>query len=296
MGHEGIFRRLCGLRANRAATGREPRYALVTGASQGLGRCYALELVRLGFDTLLVSLSGSGLEEVVAASRRLGVRAVPFEVDLCDEAALAALCRTINARYRFFLLINNAGMGGTRRFSTASAEYLSRILNLNVVVPTLLTRYLLPNLRQGADSFVLNVASMAAFSPIGFKTVYPASKRFVLHFSLGLREELRGTGVWVSTLAPGPMKTNAEVTGRIERQEGFGRLGLCSPEEGARRSLRALFRHKAIILPGWSNRINRLLLGLVPSAVRIRLMSRVIARELEIGSGLPESVGKETCY
>jgi len=262
--------------------GEERRYALVTGASQGLGRCYALELARCGIDTVLVSLPDSGLNEVVIESRRLGVRCIPFEIDLCDEEALSVLCRDVNAGYPLFMLINNAGTGGTRRFASCTSDYLDRILHLNVSVPTLLTFYLLPNLQRAPEAFILNVASMAAFSPTGFKTVYPATKRFVLQFSLGLREELRGAKIAVSVVTPGPMKTNGEVTGRIERQKFFGRLGLLSPEKVARISLRGLLRRKAVILPGWSNRINGLLLLLIPIFIRIRLMSRVVARELDV--------------
>ena len=262
--------------------GEERRYALVTGASQGLGRCYALELARCGIDTVLVSLPDSGLNEVVIESRRLGVRCIPFEIDLCDEEALSVLCRDVNAGYPLFMLINNAGTGGTRRFASCTSDYLDRILHLNVSVPTLLTFYLLPNLQRAPEAFILNVASMAAFSPTGFKTVYPATKRFVLQFSLGLREELRGAKIAVSVVTPGPMKTNGEVTGHIERQKFFGRLGLLSPEKVARISLRGLLRRKAVILPGWSNRINGLLLLLIPIFIRIRLMSRVVARELDV--------------
>ena len=152
--------------------GEERRYALVTGASQGLGRCYALELARCGIDTVLVSLPDSGLNEVVIESRRLGVRCIPFEIDLCDEEALSVLCRDVNAGYPLFMLINNAGTGGTRRFASCTSDYLDRILHLNVSVPTLLTFYLLPNLQRAPEAFILNVASMAAFSPTGFKTVY----------------------------------------------------------------------------------------------------------------------------
>lgn len=258
----------------------ERRFALVTGASQGLGRCYALELARMGINTLLVALPDSGLKEVVTESRLLGVECVPFDVDLCDEDALAELCAAINASYRISILINNAGTGGSLCFSDSSKEYLERILRLNVWVPIMLIRYLLPNLQSSEEAFILNVSSMAAFSPTGFKTIYPASKRFVLHFSLGLREELRGSNISVTTVTPGPMKTNAEVTKRIKRQGIFGRLGLLSPDEVARKSLKGLFNHKATVLPGLSNRINYFLLSCIPANVRIRLMSRVISREV----------------
>ena len=261
--------------------GHERRFALVTGASQGLGRSFALELAHRGIDTLIVALPGSGLDEVVRESRDLGVMCVPFEVDLCDGDAMESFCATINAKYHIFMLINNAGTGGTNYFSSSSKGYLERILRLNVWVPTMLTRNLLSNLRESGEAFILNVASMAAFTPTGFKTVYPATKRFILHFSLGLREELRDQGISVTTVTPGPMKTNEDVTRRIVCQGVFGRLGLATPDYVARISLKGLFRHKAVVLPGWSNVINRILLFFLPVNLQVRLMSYVVSRELE---------------
>ena len=265
------------------------RYAMVTGASSGLGRCYALELAKAGANTLLVALPGSGLEKTVAESRNYGITCIPFEADLCRETDLHKLCCEINAKYPVFLLVNNAGTGGTKSFSSCPEEYLRHMICLNITVPTMLIRLLLPNLRSAKDAFILNVSSMAAYSPIGFKTVYPASKRFVLHFSRGLREELRSDGISVSVVTPGPMKTNPDIVRRIERQGIFGRLGLLSPEQVAGISLKRTFRRKAIIIPGVSNKINHFLMLLIPDFIRIPLMSKVISRELDIRGTFPVS-------
>lgn len=256
-------------------------YAMVTGASQGLGRCYAIELAKSGINTLLVALPGSGLEGVVSESRSYGVDCIPFELDLCDEKAVKELCEEVNSRYNVFLLVNNAGTGGTKCFSTCTTEYIRNMLTLNIIVPTMLTRLLIHNLRKAPRAFILNVSSMAAFSPVGFKTVYPASKRFVLHFSRGLREELRKDGISVSVVTPGPMKTNPDVVRRINRQGIFGRFGLLSPEQVARISLKRTLRRTAVILPGISNKVNHLLMTIIPDSILIRLMSNVISRELD---------------
>lgn len=264
-------------------------YAIVTGASSGLGRCYAIELAKTGINTLLVALPGTGLEKVVMESISHGIKCIPFEADLCREADLQNLCEEINAKYPVFLLINNAGTGGTKSFSTCQEEYLRHMICLNITVPTMLIRLLLPNLRSAKEAFILNVSSMAAYSPIGFKTVYPASKRFVLHFSRGLREELRSDGISVSVVTPGPMKTNPDIVRRIERQGIFGRIGLLSPEQVAGISLKRTFRRKAVIIPGLSNKINHVLMSLIPDPILIRLMSRVISRELDSFNDFPVS-------
>jgi len=97
----------------------------------------------------------------------------------------------INADYPLFMLIDNAGIGGTESFADCGPDYLDRIIQLNVRATTLLTHQLLPNLRQASQAYILNVSSMAAFSPVGYKTIYPASKRYIHDFTRGLYEELR---------------------------------------------------------------------------------------------------------
>ena len=130
----------------------------------------------------------------------------------------------------------------------------------------------------------MNVSSMAAFSPIGFKTVYPATKRFVSDFSTGLREELRGKNVSVSVVYPGAMRTNRDVTARILAQGLMGRLSEQSPEYVARVSINGLFRGKSTIIPGLNNKLNRFFLGLIPSWIRVPVMSKVVSRELRVNT------------
>lgn len=184
------------------------KFAVVTGASSGLGRCYALELARQGINTILVSLPGEGLVNVAYKSRFMGVESYIRETDITKKENVIELCGWINANYEVFMLINNAGTGGTRGFVDCSPEYIDTIIQLNVTATTMMTHQLLPNMLRQEKAYVLNVSSMASFSPIGYKTVYPASKRFVQHFSRGLYQELKKTGVFVSVVHPGPMKTN----------------------------------------------------------------------------------------
>ena len=263
--------------------GYQDRWAVVTGASSGLGRCYALELARRGVDCVLVSLPDSGLDDVADEVRGLGVNCVTIEADITDRDAVIALCRRIAGTFDVFMLVNNAGTGGTRRFTDCSLEYIENIIRLNVMACTLMTHELVPVIIRGGGGFVLNVSSMASFSPIGFKTVYPASKRFVMDFSRSLRQELSGTGVKVSTVHPGAMRTNSEVTRRIEMQGLAGRLSEQSPEFVAVRSLDATFAGHAMIIPGLRNKLNFMLMKIIPSWIRLPLMSAVVSREITAG-------------
>ena len=141
----------------------------------------------------------------------------------------------------------------------------------------MLTHALLPNLLRQPHAYVLNIGSMAAHTPTGFKTVYPASKAFIHHFSLGLREELKDTSVSVSVCSPGAMATNEEVTARIERQGFFGRFTLKSVESIAQKCVRQTLRRKRHIV---INPVSYALSKMVPNAIKTPILTRIVKREL----------------
>ena len=255
-------------------------FALVTGASQGLGRAMAFELAKRKTNLLLVALPNENLQRLAAQLADFQILVHCFETDLSLRENVLSLSQTINQNYRVSILINNAGRGGSKRFEEAGLDYLDGILQLNIVATTLLTHLLLPNLRQQNQAWILNVSSMAAFSPIGFKTVYPASKAFIRHWSLGLREELKGSSVSVCVVYPGPMKTNQDATQRIESQGFKGNIGLLSPEDVAVIALRQMFQNRGTIVLGFANKMNRFLMAILPNWVTIPLISRAVKKEI----------------
>lgn len=263
-------------------TRKNRQYAVVTGASSGLGKCYAVELARRGIDTILISLPDGKLEDVARESRTYGVDCVTYETDITDKQKLLEMCRWVNDSYDVFMLINNAGTGGTQSFTQCGVDYVDNIIQLNIMATSLITHQLLPNLLKRDKAYVLNVSSMVAFSPVGYKTVYPASKKFIQHFSRGLYQELKHTGVFVSVVHPGGMKTNEEITRRIEMQGGFAKLALQRPEDVAHRSITQLFKRDTLILLGWKSKVNWLLMNIIPIWIRLPLMSKVVSRELQL--------------
>jgi len=203
---------------------RSNEFALITGASQGLGREIAEELATQGFNILLTALPGEGLAHFAEfLEDSYSVRVEYLEADLSKEDLLRNVAEWAN-EFPIRVLINNAGIGGTMPFEKAKPEYIDLIIQLNVRAPALLTRLLLPQLQKMESAYILNVSSMAAFSPMAYKTVYPASKAFLWSFSRGLYEELKSSSVFVGVVHPGPIKTNPEVCRRIEQQGFFGRL------------------------------------------------------------------------
>lgn len=253
------------------------RYALVTGASRGLGKAIAIELAKQGYPMILISRSDKVYDVCKEITSQYGIKSVGFMADLTDPHGIANLAEQVNATYQVFMLVNNAGIGGSRRFVETSTQYLENILDLNTKGTALLTHALLPNLLRQPQAYVLNIGSMAAHTPTGFKTVYPASKAFVHHFSLGLREELKDTPVSVSVCSPGAMATNDEVTARIERQGFFGRFTLKSVESIARKCIRQTLQGKRHIV---INPISYALSKMVPNAVKTPILTRIVKREL----------------
>jgi len=275
---------------HHASCNRHPVYpakpaTLITGASQGLGREIAIECARRGQDLVLVALPGRDLGEFCRnLAGEFGVSAACYETDLTDKDAIVALAEDVLSTHRINFLVNNAGTGGTIQFDTTSLDYLDNIIQLNIRALSMLTRLMIPELKSHPESFILNVSSMAAFSPIPFKTVYPASKAFVYNFSRSLSRELRGTSVKVAVVHPGPILTNPDVILRIIRQGAAGKVGLLLAREIACIAIDGARKGREVIIPGLMNKINLFLMRVVPEEIRLSMLSRVIRREISTGS------------
>lgn len=254
-------------------------YAVVTGASQGLGKAFAENLARKNINVILISLPNQNLKELaLGLEETYHIKAHYYEVDLSVNENVMKLTEWLNASFNIYILINNAGLGGSRKFSEVSSDYINSILQVNVTATSLITHQLLPNLLKQPKAYILNVSSMAAFSPIGFKTVYPASKSFIHSFSRGLHEELKDTSVFVSVVNPGAMKTNEDVCKRIEKQGLFGRLTLLNPDKVAARCIQRLFKKDSVIMV---NPISWLMMKILPIWIKLPLMTQAIKREIE---------------
>ncbi len=263
-----------------SATTRSP-YALVTGASQGLGKAFALELARRNFNVILVSLPGEGLNFVATQIEKLGQEAHIFETDLIEKENIVALAEWVNKHFDLSILINNAGCGGTLSFSDASIDYLDRIIQLNIKATSLLTHQLLPNLIAREQAYVLNVGSVAAYGPIGYKTVYPASKAFVHNFTRGLYQEFADSNVFFSVVNPGPMMTNADSASRLKKQGFFATMGLLPPERVAQIAVKQLFKRDTLIMLNWVNKLTWLFMKFFPIYIRLPLLTKAIKKEIK---------------
>ena len=244
------------------------RYALVTGASQGLGKELANALALRKHNLILVSLPGENLQDVATdISAEYDVSVGYYECDLTLEQEIEKLIHWVQLNFSVNILINNAGVGCTARFMDLSSEQTDKIMMLNIRSVVLLTHGLLPVLMKQPQAFILNIASLASFLPMPFKSVYPASKAFVYSFSRGLYAELKESNVFVGVAHPGGMYTNCEVSQRIREADRVTRATILSVEQTAEICIRRLLKKHPFIIPGFLNKLVWLATRIVPERI-----------------------------
>ena len=224
--------------------------ALITGASAGLGVEFARQLSGQGYRLVLVARRKDRLDALAA---ELG-QARAVACDLAEPGATARLMADVAAADETVsLLINNAGFGLTGRFASLDGARLRAMIDLNCGALTELAHAVLPDMLGRRKGAILNVASTAAFQPGPGMAVYFATKAFVLSFSEALHEELRGSGVVVTALCPGPTATEF---GEVAGFSGNGILArlTAKADDVVRAGLKAVEDRKAMAIPGLLNK------------------------------------------
>ena len=241
------------------------RWALVTGASSGIGAEFARVLAARGMHLVLVARREERMRELAAdLFTRHGTRTEVIVADLSDPSEVARLAEEVDRRgVEVELLVNNAGFGVVGDIPGTSRETVLDMLSVNVAALTDLTYRYLPRMVERKRGGVINVASVAAFQPVAYMGAYAASKAYVLHFSEALWAEARDAGVTVLALCPGTTRTDffdiAGAAGWLKKQSAQ------TPEQVVRTAMRAFERKRLSVVSGWKNYV---LSGLVRLATR----------------------------
>lgn len=242
---------------------------LITGASGGIGAEFARLAAAAGEDLVLVARSKDKLEELAATLRTSrGVSVTVLAEDLSDPAAVGRIAERAPA---VDTLIANAGVGQLSAFSREAPEDIERMLRLNVESLTMLIRAFLPGMIERKSGRILTVASTAAYAPGPLMAVYYASKAYVLHFSVALRNELRGSGVSVTCLCPGPTTTGFQKAANMMEAPMFKKFHTMDAASVARTGYAGMQRGKAIVIAGWSNKLSAFLTRLAPKTFVARV-------------------------
>jgi uncharacterized protein len=246
------------------------KYALITGSSSGIGKCFAYECAKRNINLILVALPDTGLEEVRAdIELRFKIRVLTYETDLTQPcAALQLYDWCIRNQLQLMMLVNNAGIGYEGEFEKLNPGFCEKLMQLNTQTIVMLTRLFVPELRKVEQAYILNVSSMAGFSPMPYKSLYAASKSFVYSFTRALREELRNTSVSVSVLCPGPVLTNPAVKIATANHGAAIKLIVKKPEQVAAIALRKMLHGKAMIVPGAATKIYLAMMKTFPDSIQ----------------------------
>ncbi len=260
-------------------------YAIVTGAGQGIGYAFASELARRGHHVIMVSLPGEDLPSKASSlAEQYGVDVFYHEADLTGEDSCNHFHEWVTENhFSVDILINNAGIGSSGLFEDFSTAFYRKQVSLNVMVPVLLTRLFLPDLRKCQNAYILNMGSMGAFFNMPNKEVYSASKAFILSFSRSLQSTLENTNIQVTVISPGPVDSNPRLLEIHRNMKGIARKTVMKPQEIAEAGLDALFSGKNELVPGGMNRLLLLLNRMMPSFLRKGIIRKEMKRQQSIG-------------
>ncbi|HEY8056135.1 MAG TPA: SDR family oxidoreductase [Terriglobales bacterium] len=241
-------------------------YALITGATGGVGAALARGLAAEGRNMILTGRREAALEEMRARLERPGIHIETLAADLNRGGAGQILAVIKRENWTVDLLVNNAGLGSCGPFTQSDPGREAEIVQVNVAALVELTRGCVAGMVERGRGAVMNVASTAAFQPVPWLATYAASKAFGLSFSRALHEELRGTGVHVMALCPGPTET-----GFFAVAKARPRPPIQTPDEVAALALRGLRRRQAVVVCGGRNRVLAALSPRLPAGMVTRL-------------------------
>ena len=251
-------------------------FALVTGASSGIGYQFAREMGSRGYKLIIVSNEREALLEKAACLREeFGVEVVVYDMDLGVQSAAAGLYRLCSEmKFKVEVLINNAGVYHDRDFLKDSEEFNSLILNLHVYTPAMLEYYFGKEMAAHGRGYVLNVSSVTSDMAIQRMATYSATKAFLRNFSRSTHIEMFRDGVTVTCVRPGAVATDLYNLKPSAVKAGLALGYIITPEKLAHKAVRAMFRGRARITPGISSKLLVALVRIIPTGV-LKLIRRL---------------------
>ncbi|MEA5060461.1 MAG: SDR family NAD(P)-dependent oxidoreductase [Candidatus Pelethousia sp.] len=247
---------------------------LITGAAGGLGRAFAVECARRGYNLFLTDSNAIGLARIRQGILcRFGRATQGMACDITDSSQLHSLLQYASEiRFRFDMLINVAGIDFEGGFLGRDAESIAKIINLNIGATLGVTHRALESRNPGLPFFLVFVSSLASLYPMPLKATYAASKRFLLDFACALRQELRAENVSVLALCPGGLATTEAAVSGIAAQGLMGSITSNGLERLTRRTISRVLAGRPLYIPGLMNGALRMLGKLVPRGIVARII------------------------
>lgn len=242
--------------------------ALITGASNGIGKELAYLMAQDRINLILVARSKDKLQEIATEIKnKYSVEVEVIQSDLSDPKSVHIIYDMVVSKgINLDILVNNAGFGDLDKFSIEKLKKYENMLNLNILALTQLTALFSEKMKQQKTGHILNVASTAAFQPLPYFSVYAATKAYVLSFSEALHYELKNYGIKVSVLCPGPTDTGFAQAADIKSAAMFDeKKGGMSAQKVAQIAYRKMKTGKMTIVTGFLNKLNAYLSPKMPA-------------------------------
>ena len=264
--------------------------ALVTGASSGIGAAIGRELAARGHALILVARREERLQSLATELiDEHGISAAVIACDLADPAARARMVDEVSTGGRDVeVLVNNAGFGSRGKFASNDPDRMVGMVRLNIEAVVDLTARFLPGMVERGRGSVINISSTSAFQPLPGAAVYAAGKSFVLSFSEAIRTELRGTGIGVTAVCPGPVKTEfTDAAGMSGVEDSTPDAIWMTADEIGVAAVEGADSDKRVVVPGALNRAGSLLGQHTPRFIGLPIFER------DLGLGLFEGFSSE---
>ena len=271
------------------------KWALVTGASSGIGLAIAEKLANEGANLVLVALPDSGLKQISKQMKmKYKVKVHPIETDLSLEESTYSIwnqCRILGAEIN--IMINNAGIGSYKFFDQSTLTEILHLMKVNNESLVLLTHQFISQLRNNSTYYLLNVASMASFSPVPCKSVYSATKSFVFSFTKSLKMEYHKKELMICCLLPGSTQTSLVAQRNIATTPFHSKFFIQSAAQVAQVAIEKMHKGQFKIIPGFHNRVIYYFWKICPPVIFQTLLKTVFLKKRVETSGPVPVPGKQ---
>jgi short-subunit dehydrogenase len=244
-------------------------YALITGASKGIGKAFAGHLAKRKMDLLLIARTDALLQQLSnELKNNYGVKVQYLALDLAQPDAPQKIFQWVEEnKFDVQMLINNAGYALWGNFIELSLQEQNEMIAVNIFTMVNLTHLFIPKLLLHDRAYILNVSSSAGYQAVPTITLYAAAKSFVLSFTRGLRHELKNTPISVTCLSPGPTKTHFVERARMYHMQKLSDKMSMSAEDVAEFGIKGMLARRAEIIPGFTNQLGAFMARHAPKKI-----------------------------
>lgn len=249
-------------------------YALITGATGGLGKAFVYHLAKCGYRLILTGRNAEKLNALQCElQEKYGNNPLAYPLDLTVESSRNAFFSFLEKEnVRISLLINVAGVDIQKSFESYTQEKIAFQCRVNFESAVSFCHFAIKNRAERLE--IINISSVSGIYPMPYFAIYSATKGALTSFSIALREEMKGKNVAVTAVLPGAMPTRADIKEQIKGQGLWGKLAVKSPEWVAEYSLKAVRKNKRKVIPGFWNKIMRVCTAWLPQSWKLRFIAR----------------------